>query len=81
MTVAFQTHYGPLQIGEAWVAYPGPDDDTTEWEVFMAVELDEQTWSFGDTRIVDEHGVPSPIEGGELCIQLMDAISWVGWEP
>lgn len=47
----------------------------------MAVELQEQTWSFGATRIVDEHGVPSPIEAGELCIELMDAISWVGWEP
>lgn len=33
------------------------------------------------TRIVDEHGLPSPIDEGELCIELMDAISWVGWEP
>lgn len=32
-------------------------------------------------RIVDEHGVPSPVDAGELCIELMDAISWVGWEP
>lgn len=81
VTVTFQTQDGPLQIGEAWVAYPGPDDDTTEWEVFMAVELHEQTWSFGDTRIVDEHGAPALIGAGDLCIELMDAISWVGWEP
>lgn len=81
VTVTFQTQYGPLQIGEAWVAYPGPDDDATEWEVFMAVELHEQTWSFGDTRIVDEHGAPALIGAGDLCIELMDAISWVGWEP
>ncbi|UUW74202.1 hypothetical protein [Pseudomonas oryzihabitans] len=81
VTVTFQTQYGPLQIGEAWVAYPGPDNDTTDWEVFMAVELHEQTWSFGTTRIVDEHGLPKPVDAGELCIELMDAISWVGWEP
>ncbi|WP_273808073.1 MULTISPECIES: hypothetical protein [unclassified Pseudomonas] len=64
VTVTFQTQYGPLQIGEAWVAYPGPDNDTTDWEVFMAVELHEQTWSFGATRIVDEHGLPKPVDAG-----------------
>lgn len=43
VTVTFLTRYGPLQIGEGWVSYPGPDKDTTDWEVFMAVELHQQT--------------------------------------